>query len=64
LTKNAKAGEIKSAYYKLCYQYHPDRTGGSMQDRFKEINAAYEVLGNETKRKQYDEMRDQSKQSD
>ena len=45
-------------YYKLCYEYHPDRTGGMHQDKFKEINNAYHVLSDEKKKKQYDEMRD------
>jgi len=46
-------------YYKKCYEYHPDRTGGMHQDKFKEINSAYEILGNEEKRKKYDEAREE-----
>ncbi|MDE3070244.1 MAG: molecular chaperone DnaJ [Acidobacteriota bacterium] len=54
--KKASAAEIKKAYRKLARQYHPDRHGGDKQaeERFKEISAAYDVLGDEEKRKQYD----------
>jgi DnaJ-class molecular chaperone len=40
--------ELKSAYRKLAYQYHPDRNSGSEQaeEKFKEINEAYAVLSN------------------
>jgi len=48
--------EITRAYRKLAKQYHPDANPGS-EDRFKEISAAYDVLGDETKRKEYDEIR-------
>ena len=51
--------QIKNMYYKKCYEYHPDRTGGMHQDKFKEINSAYEILGNEEKRKKYDEAREE-----
>ena len=54
LTKGASAKDIKNCYYKLCYEYHPDRAGGMHQDKFKEINNAYGILGNEEKRKKYD----------
>ena len=48
--------EITRAYRKLAKQYHPDSHPGS-EDRFKEISAAYDVLGDATKRKEYDEVR-------
>ena len=48
--------EIGKAYRKLAKQYHPDANPGS-EERFKEISAAYDVLGDETKRKEYDEVR-------
>ena len=58
--KNATATEIKKAYRKLAQQHHPDANPGNTQaeDRFKEISAAYDVLGDEDKRKQYDQVRD------
>src|ERR1700729_2131273 len=48
--------EITRAYRKLAKQYHPDANPGS-EDRFKEISAAYDVLGDSDKRKEYDEVR-------
>jgi DnaJ-class molecular chaperone len=58
---SASAQELKKAYRKLAKEYHPDSTGGdkTKEARFKEISAAYEVLGDEAKRKQYDEIREQ-----
>lgn len=52
--KGASQDEIKKAYRKLAHQHHPDK-GSSSADKFKEINEAYQVLGNEDKRKQYDQ---------
>jgi molecular chaperone DnaJ len=48
--------EIGRAYRKLAKQYHPDANPGS-EDRFKEISAAYDVLGDSARRKEYDEVR-------
>jgi curved DNA-binding protein CbpA len=44
--RNATEAEIKSAFRKLALQYHPDRNQGNLQaeEKFKEINEAYEVL--------------------
>src|SRR5437016_5774376 len=58
--KNASAAEIKKTYRKLAQQHHPDRNRGNKdaEDRFKEISAAYDVLGDEEKRKAYDRVRD------
>src|SRR5256885_6561297 len=55
----ATAKEIKSAYRKLSRQFHPDANAGdaSAEERFKEISAAYDVIGDEAKRKEYDEAR-------
>jgi molecular chaperone DnaJ len=48
--------EIGKAYRKLAKQYHPDANPGS-EERFKEISAAYDVLGDTERRKEYDEVR-------
>jgi molecular chaperone DnaJ len=48
--------EITRAYRKLAKQYHPDANPGT-EDRFKEISAAYDVLGDAGRRKEYDEVR-------
>lgn len=53
VTKTASDEEVKKAYRKLAHQYHPDRPGGNEQ-KFKEINEAYQVLSDKTKRMQYD----------
>ena len=50
--QNASKEEIKKAYRKLAHQYHPDRGGD--EEKMKEINEAYQVLGNTEKRAQYD----------
>ena len=53
VAKNASDEEVKKAYRKLAHQYHPDRPGGNEQ-KFKEINEAYQILSDKTKRIQYD----------
>jgi molecular chaperone DnaJ len=55
--KNASADEIKKAYRKLARQYHPDTNQGDKdaEERFKEMQAAYDVLSDPEKRKAYDE---------
>lgn len=50
--KNASDEEIKKAYRKLAHKYHPDKGGD--EQKFKEINEAYQVLSNKEKRSQYD----------
>lgn len=54
--KNAAQDEIKKAYRKLAKKYHPDvnKNNKEAEKKFKEINEAYEVLGDEEKRKKYD----------
>jgi curved DNA-binding protein len=56
--RGSDADEIKSAYRKLAMQYHPDRNPGDKQaeDRFKEINEAYQVLSDPEKRSRYDQL--------
>jgi molecular chaperone DnaJ len=53
VSKDANQDEIKKAYRKLAIQYHPDRNPDS-EDKFKEIAEAYEHVGDENKRKEYD----------
>jgi DnaJ-class molecular chaperone len=57
--KNASDADIKKAYRKLAMQYHPDRNPGKEKwanEKFKEINEAYGVLGDPQKRGQYDQF--------
>jgi len=56
VSRDASPEEIKRAYRRLAKQYHPDRNPGDRQAeaRFKEIQAAYEVLGSPERRAQYD----------
>jgi len=58
--KNASAAEIKKAYRKLAQQHHPDANRGDAkaEERFKEVSAAYDVLGDQEKRTQYDRVRE------
>jgi molecular chaperone DnaJ len=56
VVSTASDKEITRAYRKLAKQYHPDANPGS-EERFKEISAAYDVLGDADKRKEYDEVR-------
>ena len=62
VAKNAPQDEIKKAYRKLARQYHPDKNPGDTEseDRFKEIQTAYDVLSDADKRKQYDRFGSQN----
>jgi len=57
--EHATAKDIKAAYRKLSRKFHPDANPGdsSAEERFKDISAAYDVVGDEAKRKEYDEVR-------
>ncbi len=60
VSENASADEIKKAYRKLARKYHPDiNKDPDAQEKFKEINAAYEVLSDPEKKAQYDQFGDQ-----
>ena len=55
VSKTVSSDEIKKAYRKLAIKYHPDKEGGS-EEKFKEINEAYEVLKDSDKRSRYDQF--------
>jgi len=55
VSKEASIDEIKRAYRRLAHQYHPDKPGGD-EEKFKEINEAYEVLSDPQKRATYDQF--------
>ena len=60
VSENASADEIKKAYRKLARKYHPDiNKEESAVEKFKDINAAYEVLSDKEKKQQYDQFGDQ-----
>lgn len=62
--KNATQEDIKRAYKKLAIEYHPDKNKdadkAAAEEKFKEISAAYNVLGDENKRRTYDDSGDQN----
>lgn len=57
VNKNASSSEIKKAYRTLAIKYHPDRNLGNKaaEEKFKDINEAYEILSDQTRRVQYDQ---------
>jgi molecular chaperone DnaJ len=59
VAKDASEKDISRAYKKLAKQYHPDANPGNAQaeERFKEVSAAYDVLGDKEKKAEYDEVR-------
>jgi curved DNA-binding protein len=58
VARNASADEIRAAYRKLALKYHPDRNPGDKQaeDKFKDLNEAYQVLSDPQKRARYDQL--------
>src|SRR5262249_9855124 len=58
VSRDASEADIKKAYRKLARQHHPDRNPGDKQaeSRFKEVQEAYDVLGDKNKRTQYDQF--------
>ncbi len=59
VSQNASSDEIKKVYRRLARQYHPDiNKEKDAEEKFKEINAAYEILSDEKKRAQYDQFGD------
>jgi molecular chaperone DnaJ len=60
LKKGAEAAEVKKSYRKLARELHPDRNKDNpgAEARFKEVSEAYHILGDETRRKEYDEGRE------
>ena len=52
--KTAKADEIKKAFRRLAHEHHPDK--GGKEQRFKDVNEAYQILGDEKKRATYDQF--------
>ena len=58
INKDASEADIKSAYRKMAKKYHPDLNSGDEEaaHKFKEVNEAYQVLGDDKKRAQYDQF--------
>ena len=59
VSEGADEAEIKKAFRKLAQQYHPDKNSDpAAEEKFKEINAAYAVLGDKEKKAEYDRRGD------
>jgi curved DNA-binding protein len=58
VARSASADEVRKAYHKLALQHHPDRNPGDThaEERFKDINEAYQVLSDKQKRARYDQL--------
>jgi molecular chaperone DnaJ len=57
ISKNATQDEVKRAFRRLAMQYHPDRNkAADAEQKFKEINEAYEVLSDDKRRRTYDQF--------
>jgi DnaJ-class molecular chaperone len=57
ITKQSTDKEIKASYYKLAKQFHPDVNQGKTNEKFKEMSAAYDILSDPVKRREYDASR-------
>ena len=59
VSEDASQGDIKKSYRKLALKYHPDKNKGdkSAEEKFKEVSEAYYALGDEKRRKEYDNVR-------
>ena len=55
ISKDASQDEIKKAYRKLAHKYHPDKKDGD-EEKFKEVNEAYQTLSDQDKKSQYDQF--------
>src|SRR3989344_5854623 len=55
VNKNASKDDIKKAFYKMAHKYHPDKKDGN-ESKFKEVNEAYRILSDESKRSKYDQF--------
>jgi molecular chaperone DnaJ len=57
ISRNSSDDEIRGAFRKLAFKYHPDRNAAAdAEDKFKEINEAYEVLSDQQRRREYDQF--------
>jgi DnaJ-class molecular chaperone len=61
ISKEADSNDLRTAYRRLAFQYHPDRNADNPEaaEKMKEINEAYAVLSDPSKKRQYDSMKDQ-----
>lgn len=57
--KDTDAKQIKLAYYRMAQKYHPDKAGDDkkMEEKFKQVSSAYEVLVDEDLKKKYDRLK-------
>src|SRR3989344_3544287 len=56
ISRSATQDEIKKAYRRLAHTYHPDKGGSGDEEKFKEVNEAYQILGDTDRRARYDQF--------